>query len=59
MTATQTGLIAGLLLGVAGAAGNFLGFVIALVLGVIGLAAGRYLDGDLDLSGLLGRGRDR
>ncbi|BBG02948.1 MULTISPECIES: hypothetical protein [Pseudonocardia] len=59
MNATQTGLLAGLLLGVAGATGGFLAFVITLVLGVIGLLAGRVLDGELDVSGVLGRGRDR
>ncbi|MFP5020452.1 hypothetical protein [Pseudonocardia phyllosphaerae] len=59
MNATQTGLLAGLLLGIAGAIGGFPAFVIALVLGVIGFAAGRALDGELDVSALLGRGRDR
>ncbi|MBC3191439.1 hypothetical protein H7X46_10230 [Pseudonocardia sp. C8] len=62
MNATQTGLLAGLLLGIAGATGGFLAFVITLVLGAIGLLVGRALDGELDvsgLSGLLGRGRDR
>ncbi|ALE81530.1 MULTISPECIES: hypothetical protein [Pseudonocardia] len=58
MNATQTGLLAGLLLGVAGATGGFFAFVITLVLGIIGLVVGRLLDGELDLSGL-GRGRDR
>lgn len=58
MNATQTGLLAGLLLGVAGATGGFLAFVITLVLGIIGLVVGRLLDGELNLSGL-GRGRDR
>ncbi|MBP2369197.1 hypothetical protein [Pseudonocardia parietis] len=59
MNATQTGLLAGLLLGIAGATGGFLVFVITLVLGAIGLLVGRVLDGELDVSGLLGRGRDR
>lgn len=59
MNATQTGLLAGLLLGIAGATGGFLAFVITLVLGAIGLLAGRVLDGELDVSGVLGRGRDR
>ncbi|BBG05279.1 MULTISPECIES: hypothetical protein [Pseudonocardia] len=62
---TQIGLLAGLLLGIAGVVGGFGGFVIALVLGAIGLLAGRWLDGGLDLtelserSGLTGRGSDR
>lgn len=59
MNATQTGLLAGLLLGIAGATGGFLAFVVTLVLGAIGLLAGRVLDGDLDLGAVLGRGRDR
>lgn len=59
MNATQTGLLAGLLLGIAGATGGFPTFVITLVLGAIGLLAGRVLDGELDISGVLGRGRDR
>ncbi|GAA1383029.1 hypothetical protein GCM10009613_11850 [Pseudonocardia kongjuensis] len=59
MNATQTGLLAGLLLGVAGSTAGFLAFVITLVLGVIGLLAGRVLDGELDISGVFGRGRDR
>ncbi|MEV1294146.1 hypothetical protein [Pseudonocardia sp. NPDC049635] len=65
MTNTQIGLLAGLLLGIAGVVGGFGGFVVALVLGAIGLLAGRWLDGGLDLtelserSGLTGRGSDR
>lgn len=59
MNATQTGLIAGLILGVAAAFGGFSGFLIALALGLVGLVAGRVLDGELDLGDLLGRGRDR
>ena len=64
-TNTQIGLIAGLLLAIAGIVGGFGGFVLALILGAIGLAVGRWLDGDLDLSelsersGLSGRGRDK
>lgn len=42
------GLIAGLLMAIAIAIDGFSGFLIALVLGVIGLAVGAYLDGDLD-----------
>ncbi|RZT89028.1 hypothetical protein EV383_5982 [Pseudonocardia sediminis] len=62
---TQLGLLAGLLLGIAGVVGGFGGFIVALILGAIGLLVGRYLDGDLDLSelsersGLSGRGTDR
>jgi uncharacterized membrane protein YeaQ/YmgE (transglycosylase-associated protein family) len=59
MNATQIGLLAGLLLGVAAAVGGFVGFLVALVLGAIGLLVGRVLDGELDVSTVLGRGRDR
>lgn len=58
MTTSTIGLIAGLLLGIAAAAGGFVGFLIALVLGVIGYAIGGHYDGELDLSALLGRRRD-
>lgn len=59
MNATKTGLLAGLLLGTAAAAGGFVGFLIALVLGAAGLVIGRVLDGDMEFSDLVGRGRDR
>lgn len=59
MNATQIGLLTGLILGLAAAAGGFVGFLIALVLGAIGFVVGRALDGDMDLSGVLGKGRDR
>ncbi len=58
MTTSTVGLIAGLLLGVAGAAGGFVGFLVALVLGVVGYAVGGHYDGELDLSALVGRRRD-
>jgi len=58
MTASRTGLLAGLILGLA-AMSNFVTFVVVLVAGVIGFIVGRILDGDLTLSDLLGRGRDR
>ena len=54
MTTSTTGLLAGLLLGVATAAGGFFGFLIALVLGVIGYLVGGHYDGELDLGKLLG-----
>jgi hypothetical protein len=59
MNATQTGLLAGLALGLAGAFGGLGAFLIVLVLGAIGLLVGRVLDGQLDVNALLGRGRDR
>ncbi|MDI2028872.1 hypothetical protein QFW96_09630 [Saccharopolyspora sp. TS4A08] len=59
MNGAQAGVLAGLILGVAAAAGGFTGFLVALVLGTIGLVVGRALDGELDVDELLGRGRDR
>lgn len=59
MNGTQTGVLAGVILGLAAAAGGFTGFLIALVLGAIGLVVGRVLDGELDLGDVLGRGKDR
>jgi len=58
MTSSTLGLVAGLLLGVAAAAGGLWGFVIALLLGAVGYLIGAHRDGELDLSALL-RGRDR
>ncbi|APU16748.1 MULTISPECIES: hypothetical protein [Actinoalloteichus] len=57
MTTTHTGLIAGLVLGLAGSLGGFSAFVICLVVGAIGLFVGRALDGELDLREMLGRDR--
>jgi len=58
MTTSTAGLIAGLLLGVAAAAGGFTGFLVALVLGVVGYLVGGHRDGEFDLNALLrGRGR--
>lgn len=58
MASSIIGLFAGLLLGVAAAAGGFTGFLIALVLGVIGWLVGSQLDGQIDLGRLMG-GRRR
>jgi len=58
MTTSTLGLLAGILLGIAAAAGGFGGFLIALVLGVLGYLLGAYRDGELDLGALL-RGRNR
>jgi hypothetical protein len=58
MTSSTLGLIAGLLLGVAAAAGGFTGFLIALLLGAAGYLIGGQRDGEFDLGALLrGRGR--
>lgn len=59
MNMTQTGLLAGLILGAAGAIGGFNAFLVALLVGLLGLVVGRVLDGELDISAILGRGRDR
>ena len=58
MATSTIGLLAGLLLGVAAAAGGFWGFLIALVLGVVGYLLGGHYDGEVDLNQLLG-GRKR
>lgn len=47
------GLVAGLLLGIAAAAGGFFGFLIALVLGVVGYLVGGHYEGKLDLGQIL------
>lgn len=49
MSKAMIGLIVGLLLTIAITTGGFLGFLLALVLGVAGFAGGAYLDGDLEL----------
>lgn len=59
MTTSTLGLLAGLLLAIAAAAGGFTGFLLAIVLGLLGWAVGAYRDGELDLSNLpRGRRRD-
>ncbi len=58
MTTSTIGLIAGLLLAIAAAAGGFPGFLLALILGAAGYLVGGHFDGEVDLGALLGR-RDR
>lgn len=55
MSTSTVGLLAGLLLGIAAAVGGFGGFLVALVLGVIGYLVGGHYDGELDLSKVLSR----
>lgn len=55
MTTSTIGLLAGLLLAIAAAAGGFVGFLIAVVLGTAGYLIGGHFDGEVDLSALLGR----
>ncbi|MFD4182597.1 DUF2273 domain-containing protein [Rhodococcus sp. NPDC058514] len=58
MNSTVVGLIAGLLLAIAGILGGFGGFVFALLLGAFGAAIGAHRDGHVDLGALLrSRGR--
>ncbi|GAC66463.1 hypothetical protein [Gordonia soli] len=52
------GLLAGLLLAIAVTTGGFGGFVLAILLGGIGLALGLQRDGAVDLGALL-RSRNR
>lgn len=53
MNGTTLGLLAGLALGFAGAFGGFGAFVVVLLFGALGLLAGRWLDGELDVAGLV------
>lgn len=55
MTTSTVGLLAGLLLAIAAAAGGFVGFLFAIVLGTAGYLIGGHVDGEVDLSALLGR----
>ena len=48
MSRTVVGLIAGMALGFAAYFGGFWAFLLVLVLGVIGLVAGRSTEGDLE-----------
>ncbi len=58
MSTAAVGLLAGILLVIAGTTGGILGFVFAVVLGAIGLALGAHHDGTIDLTAILrSRGR--
>ena len=60
MTRTTTGLVVGLVLGLAIAIDGVSGFLWTVVAGGIGFTVGRVLDGELDLNELLrGGGRPR
>jgi hypothetical protein len=58
MNWTHTGVLAGLVLGLAATQG-FVAFLITLVIGVIGLLVGRVVDGEMDLGDVFGRSKDR
>jgi uncharacterized membrane protein len=55
MNATTLGLASGIALGLAAAFGGFGAFLTVLVLGALGLLAGRMAEGKLDLSQLTNR----
>jgi len=59
MSATTIGLLAGLALGFAAAFGGVGALAVVLVFGGLGLAVGRWVDGDVDLPGLLRSAQDR
>jgi uncharacterized membrane protein len=59
MAASALGLITGLISGLALALGGFYEFLIVLVFGAIGLAVGKVIDGELDLSRYVDRARRR
>lgn len=60
MSLTLICMFVGLLLGIAEAAGGFSGFLITLVLGIVGFVVGKVLTGDVDLSDYVGgRGRQQ
>ncbi|MCX4397949.1 hypothetical protein [Streptomyces sp. NBC_01767] len=48
MSKAEVGLIAGMALGFAGYFGGFWAFLLVLVLGAVGLVAGRLMEGDLE-----------
>lgn len=56
MSTSIIGLFAGLLLAIAATIDGFSGFLLALVLGVVGYVVGAQLDGKIDVPALL-RGR--
>ena len=58
MNTATIGLLAGLLLGVAAAAGGFWGFVVAILLGLLGAAVAGQVSGEIDVTAMV-RGRDR
>lgn len=58
MSTSQTGLIAGLVLGLAVMSG-FGTFLVVVAAGIIGFVVGRVVDGQLSIGDLFGRGRDR
>lgn len=58
MNASSLGLLAGLLLAIAAVTGGWLGFLLGIVLGGVGLMIAGQLSGEIDLAAV-GRGRSR
>ena len=56
MSTTVIGLFTGLLVGLGIAIDGFPGFLLLLVFGAIGVVVGKVMDGELDLSRILGSG---
>ncbi len=54
MNPTSVGLFAGLLLALIGTLGGFDAFLLAVLLGAVGLVVGRVVTGKLDLTQYLG-----
>jgi uncharacterized membrane protein len=50
MSVSTLGVFVGILLAIAGAAGGWEYFLLAIVLGALGFAVGKVLDGELDLT---------
>lgn len=59
MTRSTTALFVGLILGLTAAFGSFGSFMIVLVFGAIGLVIGLFLEGKLNVSGLIGRATEK
>ncbi|MFE6129116.1 hypothetical protein ACFQ6Q_12715 [Streptomyces sp. NPDC056437] len=59
MSRTMVGLIAGMALGFAAYFGGFWAFLLVLVLGAVGLVAGRLTEGDLEPGDFVRRRSDQ
>jgi hypothetical protein len=57
VSSVATGLFAGILLALVAAVGGFSMFLLALVLAAVGVVVGLVLEGRIDVSGVMGRGR--
>lgn len=59
MRPSTVGLVVGMVLGLAGAFGGFGAFVLVAVLAALGFVAGKVVEGQFDLSAIMGSGSDR